>query len=267
MSDKEMVNHPSHYNRTPIEAKEIIKLVLNSHLCNGMTHYQAFCIGNDLKYRLRAGEKGDIVEDISKGKKYIEFGEFDTSANKEKLDDVVNDAEYLNNVINENTSNTENGVWKILDCNINQEHTGWILLRGWEIIKKGDAVYSSDGFMHFVNNDCGMSVKDIANNTYLFVLRNPKNNVGDWVDKIKKFKSNNNSGSVSSEIINDIKCKTFVEPIVYTSDIYYDLFETDELDPFNILDDKECAEIVSNAIKTVKAYIEDLEESNAVEIQ
>jgi hypothetical protein len=65
------VNHPNHYNMYPMEVKDIIKLVLDS--TPGLTQFQSYCLGNELKYRLRAGFKGDVVEDINKAIKYKEF--------------------------------------------------------------------------------------------------------------------------------------------------------------------------------------------------
>lgn len=39
----------------------------------GPDAYKAYCLGNELKYRLRAGFKGEIGEEIGKAMKYIEF--------------------------------------------------------------------------------------------------------------------------------------------------------------------------------------------------
>ena len=73
---KDQVNNPKHYKvYMNIEAKDMIKLILNSELTNGMTPWQIACFKDVLKYRLRAGEKGDTLEDIAKANKYKEFGE------------------------------------------------------------------------------------------------------------------------------------------------------------------------------------------------
>ncbi len=63
MSDSEeteAVNHPKHYNshKSGIEA---IKLC----------EHHNFCTGNALKYILRAGLKGDYVEDLQKSIWYL----------------------------------------------------------------------------------------------------------------------------------------------------------------------------------------------------
>jgi hypothetical protein len=39
----------------------------------GEKGFEAYCFGNELKYRLRAGFKGDAQEDIDKALKYEEF--------------------------------------------------------------------------------------------------------------------------------------------------------------------------------------------------
>ncbi len=58
--------NPDHYQQYPIEAKEIIKLVLNA--CPDISPVDAWLLGNELKYRLRAGYKNPdaIDEDIEK---------------------------------------------------------------------------------------------------------------------------------------------------------------------------------------------------------
>ena len=72
---EDQVDHPSHYvGHYPFEVKDAIKLILNE-LCPDLTGFDAYCLGNQLKYRLRAGHKGDLLEDISKALKYGEFME------------------------------------------------------------------------------------------------------------------------------------------------------------------------------------------------
>ena len=68
---QDMVNHPDHYRKFPIEVIEMIKALLIMKY--GEDGYEAYCFGNELKYRMRAGIKGDIVEDIKKAMKYMEF--------------------------------------------------------------------------------------------------------------------------------------------------------------------------------------------------
>ena len=61
------VHHPSHYKQFGVEVIDIIRHVL------GPDGFRAYCIGNELKYRLRAGDKGDAAQDIAKAMKYREF--------------------------------------------------------------------------------------------------------------------------------------------------------------------------------------------------
>lgn len=62
------IHQPAHYQVWPgQEAIHIIKEVLTPAEFNG------YCKGNILKYRLRAGGKDSVVQDIEKAKKYLEF--------------------------------------------------------------------------------------------------------------------------------------------------------------------------------------------------
>lgn len=66
------VNHPSHYQIAEgIEAIDIIEAVLReyAHLDPG----QGYLLGNFLKYRLRAGDKGELQKDIDKSNVYREM--------------------------------------------------------------------------------------------------------------------------------------------------------------------------------------------------
>lgn len=66
------MNHPTHYATVfPLETIEIIKIVLQA--CPKLTPFEAYCLGNELKYRMRAGLKGDPLEDIGKAMKYKDF--------------------------------------------------------------------------------------------------------------------------------------------------------------------------------------------------
>ena len=69
--EADSVNHPSHYTRNPIEAIKAIEMILTE--VYGEKGFEAYCFGNELKYRLRAGFKGDAQEDIGKALKYEEF--------------------------------------------------------------------------------------------------------------------------------------------------------------------------------------------------
>ena len=58
---KEMVNHPSHYNRGKYEAIDIIEaLEMN------------FNLGNAFKYLFRAGHKDNIIQELKKARWYID---------------------------------------------------------------------------------------------------------------------------------------------------------------------------------------------------
>lgn len=64
------VNSPQHYQFFPdLEAIEVI--------ARSMTRDQfyGYCLGNRLKYRLRAGNKDKLEQDIAKSDKYLELYE------------------------------------------------------------------------------------------------------------------------------------------------------------------------------------------------
>ena len=63
------VERPAHYQRFGMEVIDIIRHAL------GPEGFRAYCIGNELKYRLRAGDKGNAAQDIAKAMKYREFRE------------------------------------------------------------------------------------------------------------------------------------------------------------------------------------------------
>lgn len=69
------VHSPSHYRgHYPVEVREIIKVTLAMIVDEEpMTPWQIYCLGNELKYRLRAGLKGDAAEDIAKAMEYATF--------------------------------------------------------------------------------------------------------------------------------------------------------------------------------------------------
>lgn len=59
------VNRPSHYQLFPgQEAIDVIRAALTDE------EFAGYCKGNALKYRLRAGEKGDTQQDIDKSNWY-----------------------------------------------------------------------------------------------------------------------------------------------------------------------------------------------------
>lgn len=67
------VSSPAHYTQYPFEVKDAIAKLLDSDVCDKLTGWQAYCMGNILKYRLRAGHKGDAAEDIAKAMMYEKF--------------------------------------------------------------------------------------------------------------------------------------------------------------------------------------------------
>jgi hypothetical protein len=61
------VNNPKHYQiGGGVEAIDIIKASLTSE------QFKGYMLGNFLKYRLRAGDKGDLQQDIGKSNWYRE---------------------------------------------------------------------------------------------------------------------------------------------------------------------------------------------------
>lgn len=86
---KEMVNHPSHYQyENGIEAIVAIEAAI------GDVGTLNFCIGNALKYLLRAKKKGKFFEDLQKAKWYIEYAsnlhtKIASKANNKNIDDHV----------------------------------------------------------------------------------------------------------------------------------------------------------------------------------
>ena len=59
--NKEMVNHPAHYNRVKYEAIEVIE-----------DWGLGFNLGNTVKYISRAGHKDNIIQDLKKAKWYLD---------------------------------------------------------------------------------------------------------------------------------------------------------------------------------------------------
>ena len=64
----DVVDRPNHYtDHFPFECIDIIRATLTAE------QFQGYCLGNELKYRLRAGFKGDASEDLAKAMKYYQF--------------------------------------------------------------------------------------------------------------------------------------------------------------------------------------------------
>lgn len=66
----DVVKKPEHYNSGKYEVIDIIDSVLTSLYA---TPFQAYCLGNSLKYICRAGLKGDFTEDIKKAIMYLSW--------------------------------------------------------------------------------------------------------------------------------------------------------------------------------------------------
>lgn len=65
MSKSEEIYQPSHYTDGPLETIEIIEEIVR-----GLRGEDAYCLGNVLKYALRAGKKGDAGKDLAKAANY-----------------------------------------------------------------------------------------------------------------------------------------------------------------------------------------------------
>ena len=61
---KEKVNHPDHYNSGKYEVIDVI---------DDAGFAEGFCLGNALKYILRAKHKENYIEDIKKAQWYLEY--------------------------------------------------------------------------------------------------------------------------------------------------------------------------------------------------
>jgi hypothetical protein len=67
-SYEEEVHHPSHYDVFPdLEAIEVIAR------SSTLAEFYGYCKGCSLKYRLRAGNKGDALVDLKKANEYIKL--------------------------------------------------------------------------------------------------------------------------------------------------------------------------------------------------
>ena len=66
----DQVNHPKHYQF--FDGVEAIELIAS---CMTSEQFKGYCLGNKLKYRLRAGSKDNIEQEIAKSNKYSELYE------------------------------------------------------------------------------------------------------------------------------------------------------------------------------------------------
>ena len=74
MSDA--VDRPSHYMVIGnTEACDLIRVMLEQYVKDypEATPYQIYCAGNSFKYRLRAGNKDNVEQEIAKAQKYKEM--------------------------------------------------------------------------------------------------------------------------------------------------------------------------------------------------
>lgn len=62
------VNHPKHY--AVFEQLEAIEVIASSMT---VEQFYGYCLGNILKYRLRAGGKDDVMQELGKADKYQEL--------------------------------------------------------------------------------------------------------------------------------------------------------------------------------------------------
>lgn len=65
MFESDAVEHPAHYTQGEVEVIQIIDEVVA-----GLNGFDAYCLGNVLKYALRAGKKGDLKTDLEKANNY-----------------------------------------------------------------------------------------------------------------------------------------------------------------------------------------------------
>ena len=57
----DLVNNPPHYQSHPSGIE-----------CITIAEHFSFCLGNAIKYIWRAGEKGNLLEDLKKGRWYLD---------------------------------------------------------------------------------------------------------------------------------------------------------------------------------------------------
>ncbi len=68
MSDA--VNNPKHYQFFP--SVEVIDMIARQLTVD---QFYGYCLGNKIKYHCRCGEKDDVMQELGKGKKYVELFE------------------------------------------------------------------------------------------------------------------------------------------------------------------------------------------------
>ena len=68
VSCEDVVNKPSHYQF--FEGVEVIEIIASSMTCE---QFKGYCLGNRIKYRLRAGNKDKLEQEIAKSDKYVDL--------------------------------------------------------------------------------------------------------------------------------------------------------------------------------------------------
>lgn len=61
---KDVINNPSHYDMMGANTIEILACAMTQ------AEWRGFCLGNTLKYRIRAGKKDNLQQDIDKANNY-----------------------------------------------------------------------------------------------------------------------------------------------------------------------------------------------------
>lgn len=65
------VHNVKHYELfRGIESKQILELIAESDLVDHLSAWELHCFLTSLKYRIRAGNKGDAQQDIDKAERY-----------------------------------------------------------------------------------------------------------------------------------------------------------------------------------------------------
>lgn len=81
MGEKEMVNHPDHYQGNGVEVIDVIE-----------AFDLGFCLGNVVKYVLRAGKKDERLQELKKARWYLDR-------------EIDHEADALNSRMKEEVSN------------------------------------------------------------------------------------------------------------------------------------------------------------------
>ena len=73
---KEKINHPDHYNSGRFETIDIIE---------SAGYVEGFCMGNAIKYLMRAKHKENYLEDLKKARWYLDYWIKVVEENKEAV--------------------------------------------------------------------------------------------------------------------------------------------------------------------------------------